>query len=1049
MAKLFDRVGQAVGTTGTGPIVLGGVLTSATQGDLATFLEMGAVAGDVVNYLIQQGNDWEIGTGALSGTGPGFTLTRTIVKSKIAGVVGTTALNLNGTAKIFSVPANSLSNTWANMLKLKAGGYGNAAIQFGDEGEVGLYANSEAVFFLMQGGVPFIAHKDGVQVVNTPVFFGTSGSGMDIRLGRDNAADTLALARLANAQTFRIYGSTDSNSVNTTPTNFSRLSIKHLGGTAGAEIATEAGGTGTAGPLTLRSAGTSAVFEQTGDQFGTTRLTLQNRSGLNGAIFENTSLALVDFAFKGSGGVQALFRNEQRPGSFKNSLNTSYEFQYGVMYAGENRAGVQSQWWWVNDSILTSLSSGNFQIEDNAGNLGTMKLKSIRFSNAAPASPIDGELWSDGTNLKYKLGGVESTVGSGGGFSGTYSSGTITADTPITFSQTWNNAAVAFTGFKINVTDTASTDTSKLFDVQVGGVSKVSVRRDGALVCGALVPGEGVLNTGFSYFPGLNINAFTLGSAIALGWGPFSNASQVNNPDVRLYRDAAAILGMRNSTNAQTFRIYGSTDSDSAPVNYSRLSIAHLGGTSGATIATEAGGTGAAGRLLLKGDGTTSLDMSSSDGVTLRYSTGTKVFVGGTQLQFWANGYEAFTINPDGQMVVRSQSGLTADLAIGRNAAGVLEINNGTAGTLRDLKIRNLEVTGTTTGVSGGGGFSGAYTGNSVFTGDMRVTGGFSLGAGTAGLFEAGFAGLGVNTGAGGLSFNNSAYLNFGYHGAHMAGEAAGVMALRSFNSNTQALSTPYTFRIYGSADTNGVGAQTNYSRLSMKHLGGTSGAVIGTEAGGTGSKGPMTITGDGSTTLVLDNNNGVTLGYSSTSKIFFGADVTITQNNVQSLLISNGGARWGLPSAAVLSWTQTGGANNTPDTALARSAAGIVEVNNGTVGAFAAIRAAAIENAQGTLTSASNVIAWDARAKQSAIHTLTENATLATPTNLVAGTTYVAVVKQAATGGPFTLAFSSIYKWPDDVIPSMPTMAGKRMVLTFLYDGTYMLGMSAKEFAA
>ena len=37
----------------------------------------------------------------------------------------------------------------------------------------------------------------------------------------------------------------------------------------------------------------------------------------------------------------------------------------------------------------------------------------------------------------------------------------------------------------------------------------------------------------------------------------------------------------------------------------------------------------------------------------------------------------------------------TADNGICRNAAGVVEINNGTAGTYRDLKLRNLIVTGT------------------------------------------------------------------------------------------------------------------------------------------------------------------------------------------------------------------------------------------------------------------------------------------------------------------------------------------------------------------
>lgn len=163
MAKLFDRVGQATATTGTGTLTLGAVITDATNGDLATFTDMGAVAGDSVNYLIVDGNNWEIGTGALGGTGPGFTLTRSVVKSKIAGVVGTTALTLSGTAKVYSVPANRAPGNFC----------------FG-----------------------------------TSYFYG--GDAYD-------------------------------------PTNYARLNLSHAGGTAGATIATEAGGTGTAGPLTLKA----------------------------------------------------------------------------------------------------------------------------------------------------------------------------------------------------------------------------------------------------------------------------------------------------------------------------------------------------------------------------------------------------------------------------------------------------------------------------------------------------------------------------------------------------------------------------------------------------------------------------------------------------------------------------------------------------------------------------------------------------------------------------------------------------------------------------
>jgi hypothetical protein len=57
---------------------------------------------------------------------------------------------------------------------------------------------------------------------------------------------------------------------------------------------------------------------------------------------------------------------------------------------------------------------------------------------------------------------------------------TITASTPlIDGTQTWNNAAVTFTGAKLNITDTASNGASLLMDLQVGGASRFYVGKTG------------------------------------------------------------------------------------------------------------------------------------------------------------------------------------------------------------------------------------------------------------------------------------------------------------------------------------------------------------------------------------------------------------------------------------------------------------------------------------------------------------------------------------------------------------------------------------------
>lgn len=74
--------------------------------------------------------------------------------------------------------------------------------------------------------------------------------------------------------------------------------------------------------------------------------------------------------------------------------------------------------------------------------------------------------------------------GTGGGATAplTLAGGTVTADAPpLTLTQTWNNSGVTFTGYLVNITNTASAAASKLLDLQVGGTSMFAVKKDGEL----------------------------------------------------------------------------------------------------------------------------------------------------------------------------------------------------------------------------------------------------------------------------------------------------------------------------------------------------------------------------------------------------------------------------------------------------------------------------------------------------------------------------------------------------------------------------------------
>lgn len=62
----------------------------------------------------------------------------------------------------------------------------------------------------------------------------------------------------------------------------------------------------------------------------------------------------------------------------------------------------------------------------------------------------------------------------------TLSAGTLTASTPVSLTQTWNNAAVTFTGMRLNVTNTASSTSSMLLDLQTDGSSRFRISRSGS-----------------------------------------------------------------------------------------------------------------------------------------------------------------------------------------------------------------------------------------------------------------------------------------------------------------------------------------------------------------------------------------------------------------------------------------------------------------------------------------------------------------------------------------------------------------------------------------
>jgi hypothetical protein len=96
-------------------------------------------------------------------------------------------------------------------------------------------------------------------------------------------------------------------------------------------------------------------------------------------------------------------------------------------------------------------------------------------------------------------------------------------------------------------------------------------------------------------------------------------------------------------------------------------------------------------------------------------------------------------------------------------------------------------------------------------------------------------------------------------------------------------------------------------------------------------------------------------------------------------------------------------------------------------------------------LTDAAN-ISWDLSQNQVASVTLGGNRTLANPSHKADGAVYILIVKQDGTGGR-TLAFSSDYKFAGGSAPTLTTTASKADILTFVCDGTNMMGIASLQF--
>jgi hypothetical protein len=114
MPKLFDRVKVNIATVGNGTVTFG----PASSPAFLTPAEAGAVDGNTVRYVFVDGTDFEEGVGTILASVA--QMSRDIVtRSKIAGSLGSTKINLSGTAVlVFTASAADILNPANNLSDL-------------------------------------------------------------------------------------------------------------------------------------------------------------------------------------------------------------------------------------------------------------------------------------------------------------------------------------------------------------------------------------------------------------------------------------------------------------------------------------------------------------------------------------------------------------------------------------------------------------------------------------------------------------------------------------------------------------------------------------------------------------------------------------------------------------------------------------------------------------------------------------------------------------------------------------------------------------------
>ena len=147
-------------------------------------------------------------------------------------------------------------------------------------------------------------------------------------------------------------------------------------------------------------------------------------------------------------------------------------------------------------------------------------------------------------------------------------------------STAWSTSG---TGLGVNA---ASGFAGNLLDLQVNGTSQARIASNGAITTSSVI--TNVINAGAIPGASVQINSGNTNDFRGIACGFVQCTSLTISSDAILVRDAADALAQRRTTNAQTFRCYG-TFTDAS--NYVRAALSST--STAVTLAAETAGTGA------------------------------------------------------------------------------------------------------------------------------------------------------------------------------------------------------------------------------------------------------------------------------------------------------------------------------------------------------------------------------------------------------------------------------------------------------------------------